>query len=143
MTRVGMTKVLGLAAQSLLTTCLVACLPDSAVAQGSRRFDRELALEDSAATSANVSIGDVNGGATADVWVGRPEDAGAAHLVYGPISASLDLTSADLTLTGDGSSDLLGHDASTGDLDGDGYDDWVVAAPGGDGRVVVVHGGGL
>lgn len=39
---------------------VVACTPERRPADGSRRFDRELALEDSAATSANVSVGDVN-----------------------------------------------------------------------------------
>jgi hypothetical protein len=67
MTRVGMTEMLGVAAPTLLMGCLVACLPDSAAGQGSRRFDRELALEDSAATSANVGIGDLDGDGSLDL----------------------------------------------------------------------------
>ena len=39
---------------------LLACSPERPHEGGSRAFERELALEDSAATSANVSIGDVN-----------------------------------------------------------------------------------
>jgi len=45
----------------------VACAPSQQPAQGSRLFDRQLALEDSAATSANVSVGDVNGDRHLDV----------------------------------------------------------------------------
>jgi hypothetical protein len=39
---------------------LAACTPSQRPTDGSRRFDRQMALEDSAATSANVSVGDVN-----------------------------------------------------------------------------------
>lgn len=39
---------------------LAACTPAQQSASGSRRFDRQLALEDSAVTSANASVGDVN-----------------------------------------------------------------------------------
>jgi hypothetical protein len=41
-------------------TLLIGCLPVRAQQGASRRFDRSVALEDSAATSASVSTGDVN-----------------------------------------------------------------------------------
>ena len=47
------------------------CMPDSGGTQGSRGFARTLTLEDSAATSANVSIGDVNGDGHLDVLLVR------------------------------------------------------------------------
>jgi hypothetical protein len=54
-------------------SALSGCAPDGSEApavpsvEGSRRFERALALEDSAATSANVSIGDVDGDGHADL----------------------------------------------------------------------------
>ena len=45
---------------ALGTALLWACAPDAGPPGGARRFDRALALEDSGATSANVSIGDVD-----------------------------------------------------------------------------------
>ena len=47
----------------ILCGCTLASAHDAA----SRRFDRGIALEDTAATSANVSIGDVNGDAHQDI----------------------------------------------------------------------------
>jgi hypothetical protein len=47
--------------------CFLACSPNRLAVEGSRRFDRELVLEDSAATSANVSIGDVNADGHQDI----------------------------------------------------------------------------
>lgn len=46
---------------------LVACSPNSDSELESRSFDRQIALEDSAATSANVSIGDVNADGHQDI----------------------------------------------------------------------------
>jgi hypothetical protein len=43
------------------------CAPGDPAVGGSRAFDRQLALEDSAATSANVSIGDLNGDGHLDI----------------------------------------------------------------------------
>lgn len=52
-----------LCASSLLLACTTARVHE----EGSRTFERELALEDSAATSANISIGDVNADGHQDV----------------------------------------------------------------------------
>ena len=50
-----------------LILVLLACAPGQQPVNGSRTFGRELALEDSAATSANVSIGDVNADGHLDI----------------------------------------------------------------------------
>ena len=55
---------------SSFVALVVTIAPDPASAQageGSRSFERTLLLEDSAATSANVSIGDVNGDGHLDI----------------------------------------------------------------------------
>jgi hypothetical protein len=56
-------------AGTLLGACslFLACATEPPVDTGARSFDRYLALEDSGATSANVSVGDVNGDGHADV----------------------------------------------------------------------------
>jgi hypothetical protein len=55
--------------------------------------------------------------------------AGAAHLVLGPVTGSLDLSLADAKLTGSGAEDGAGVSVSgAGDVDGDGNDDVVVGA---------------
>jgi len=46
---------------------LARCTPAGRAEPGSRSFDRQVALEDSAATSANVSVGDVNGDGHQDI----------------------------------------------------------------------------
>jgi hypothetical protein len=46
---------------------LAACTSGPPSIEGSRRFDRSLALEDSAATSANVSLGDLNADGHLDI----------------------------------------------------------------------------
>ncbi|WP_425487767.1 FG-GAP repeat domain-containing protein [Microbulbifer rhizosphaerae] len=57
----------------MLRTCLctsallLACSPDSHREPGARSFERQVALEDSAATSANVSVGDVNADGHQDI----------------------------------------------------------------------------
>jgi hypothetical protein len=53
-------------------------------------------------------------------------------------------TTADITLTGIAASDRSGFDVSTGDLNGDDYDDIIIGAPyanGNQGQVYVVYGG--
>lgn len=57
------------AAGALLSSsfALAGCVPPGQEEAGSRTFDRQVALEDSAATSANVSVGDVNGDGHQDI----------------------------------------------------------------------------
>jgi FG-GAP repeat len=82
--------------------------------------------------------GDLDGDGFEDVIVGAFQDrtvgpsAGAAYLLYGPISPGvIDLAEADAKLlaelTGEFAAEGL---AGVGDLDGDGFDDFVIGAPG-------------
>ncbi|MCB9795523.1 MAG: FG-GAP repeat protein [Alphaproteobacteria bacterium] len=81
---------------------------------------------------------DVNGDGRSDVIVGAPAatpssltDAGAAYLVFGRISNTQSLDDADATLMGTTSEEFAGEAvAFAGDVDGDGYDDVLVGAPG-------------
>jgi len=80
--------------------------------------------------------GDVNNDGYEDVIVGAPKsdtsdpDAGAVHLVYGPIVGNIDLLhDADATLFGQDGSDLAGGTvAGIGDMNKDGYDDIMIGA---------------
>jgi hypothetical protein len=70
-----------------------------------------------------------------DVWVGAYGEgtSGAACLVYGPVSGTFDLASADAKIVGDLSGDSLGSALHMpGDVDGDGHDDVIVVATGED-----------
>ena len=82
------------------------------------------------------SAGDVDGDGTEDLLLGLPtEDSstGAAYLFLGPVTGAYNLSSADLALTGEAASDSAGDALSAlGDMDGDGYDDYLVGAPGSD-----------
>ncbi|MBN1336393.1 MAG: FG-GAP repeat protein [Deltaproteobacteria bacterium] len=82
-----------------------------------------------------ASAGDVDDDGHADILVGAIYDndggidAGAAYLVYGPVTSDLDLSAADVKLIGDGGGDYAGSTlGSAGDVDGDGYDDLVIGA---------------
>ena len=72
--------------------------------------------------------------------------AGAAYVLYGPVSGSVALTAADAVLFGETARDAAGRDVgAAGDVDGDGFDDLFVGATGwgsGAGAVYVVRGGG-
>lgn len=108
--------------------------------------DRLLAAADGAMTgesnhdqlgSAVAGGGDVNGDGLDDVLIGAPfndaegDDAGAAYLALGP--ATTGMNQPDARLVGEEIGDRAGTSlAVVGDVDGDGYDDVVVGAPGSD-----------
>src|SRR5437867_2137100 len=93
-----------------------------------------------------ASAGDFNGDGFDDIVVGAPfvgaTDAGAAYVFFG--GPSMDAV-ADLTINGTGSDSLGWSVAGAGDINGDGFDDIIVGAPGADspqssGRADVVLG---
>ncbi|NQT29543.1 MAG: FG-GAP repeat protein, partial [Candidatus Saganbacteria bacterium] len=81
------------------------------------------------------SAGDVDGDGYDDLLVGawKNDDggtyAGKAYLIYGPAYGSIDLSIADASFVGENSGDYAGYSVSNaGDVDGDGYDDLLMAA---------------
>ena len=97
--------------------------------------------------------GDVDADGHDDVLVGSHSndeggtDAGAAYLVLGPITGTLDLSRADVKLLGEDASDWAGDTVSgAGDVDADGQADLLVGAPYGTdyaGTAYLIYGGGL
>ncbi len=90
---------------------------------------------DQAGTSVG-SAGDFNGDGYDDIIVGAPDNAdyasaaGAAYLLFGPVSGSVDLAHADMILNGTVSSDEVGSSVvGVGDTNGDGLADVLIGAP--------------
>ncbi len=74
--------------------------------------------------------GDVNGDGYADLIVGAPSNDAGAGRAYVYSGQTGDLLH---TFTGEAAGDMLGHSVSgAGDVDGDGYADLIVGAPGND-----------
>ena len=104
------------------------------------------------------SAGDINGDGYDDLIIGANRAdpnginlAGETYVIYGGANAPgtagvLDLSDLDgnngFTLAGIGASDLSGRSVSAaGDVNGDGYDDLVIGAPGGFSETYVIYGG--
>jgi hypothetical protein len=84
-----------------------------------------------------LASGDVNGDGQADAIVGTADStagiaAGAACVVYGPVSGDVSLTSADVTVRGTYAWQEAGYGLAAGDIDDDGVAELIVGAPGDD-----------
>jgi hypothetical protein len=104
-----------------------------------------VALDDQSGRSVS-GAGDVNGDGYADLIVGAPSanlhgsDSGASYIVFGKalgFTANIDLSSLDgsngFSLSGVAENDESGNSVSSaGDVNGDGFDDLIVGAPGAD-----------
>ncbi len=81
-----------------------------------------------------LAMGDVDGDGLADVVVGAYDtanrNAGAAYVVYGPASGTMDLASADIVLRGDDPSQQVGLGLAVADLDEDGAGELLVGGIG-------------
>jgi hypothetical protein len=91
-----------------------------------------------------AAAGDVDGDGFGDLVLGAPgdiqaggepggvvDDPGAAFLYLGPFDGEIRTTASRAKLLGTGSNDVAGYVvAAASDLDGDGSDDFLVAAPG-------------
>ena len=87
---------------------------------------------------ASVAVGDVDGDSIEDLLIGAYNEsaggsgAGVAYLVLGPLSGTKDLSLADAVLVGEEAGDGAGYSVAAGDLDGDGFEDFLVGAMGND-----------
>ena len=99
-----------------------------------------LGLSTSAQTGYSVSnSGDLNGDGYADLILGASNEStvngtqsGAAYVVYGPVSGSSSLTSANAALLGENAADFAGRSVASCDVDGDGAEDILVGTWGSD-----------
>jgi hypothetical protein len=93
----------------------------------------------------SIGTGDANGDGLQDVVFGAPYAPGGneAFVIFGPISATMDLEDADVDLQGDVASSYTGHGSDLGDVNGDGIADATIGAyntNGGKGTIYVVYG---
>ena len=117
--------------------------------------------EDFQTGSHGLDLGDFNGDGETDLLIGAPQadgpeearaEGGEAYVVFGPLEGELDLANEtpDVTIYGALPGDNLGYSVLAGDLNNDGTDDVLVAAPGvtagfdprtDQGRIYVFYGG--
>jgi len=86
-----------------------------------------------------AGAGDLDGDGWLDLLVGGlgihgvVTDGGGAYVVLGPVTADMDLSTADGLCVGIATDDRAGNSvAGVGDVDGDGFDDLLIGSPGDD-----------
>ena len=127
-------------------TGAIPCTSADAVLEGVNEHDR--------AGASTALPGDMDLDGHADIAVGAYkhdpsgiEDAGAVYLLYGPVSGTVSLETADAIFEGTSEGAWAGYALEGGDADGDAYADLLIGVPGetlGDtvkGLAVLVHGG--
>lgn len=84
-----------------------------------------------------AGVGDVNADGFDDILVGAPGNTtfgvntGVAYLFYGPVSGTLAPGDEDAVFIGEGANNFAGRTISeAGDINGDGFDDFLIGAPG-------------
>ncbi len=83
-----------------------------------------------------LAIDDVDGDGKAELLLGAPADntagsaAGAAYLFFGPLTGSYTTADAPVALVGEAGSDNAGQGVAIADLDGSGWSELLVGAPG-------------
>lgn len=89
---------------------------------------------DTSADSSAIGAGDVNDDGYDDMLTSTvATDSGTVYLNFGPVSGVQSAGDADVILTGEDSGDSLGASIGpAGDVNGDGYDDYLIGAPGND-----------
>lgn len=91
-----------------------------------------------AAGRAVAFTGDLDGDGLDELVIGAPDydgdklRVGAAYVVYGPVSGEIELATADVVIVGTSNTGGFGDAvAAAGDVDGDGFGDLLIGAPGG------------
>ena len=109
---------------------------EQSLAQADVRLEGEAAYD--GAGSSVAGIGDINRDGYPDVAIGAPGsdegglDAGATYIFRGPLLGTRSMSSADAIIVGEQSEDFAGTVVDGADVNGDGYSDLLIAAPGSD-----------